>query len=114
MNVIPKLRSCAAGDCVIIYWRYCVDQTGERTYFDGILTHVRLSLSRCTSPDFFIRRSYRGAISVRSNVVANRHFAAGRVWARLLKPKPGPPQSVRLSALLGLAVSSLKCNTLYE
>ena len=33
-----------------------------------------------------------------SNVLANRHFAVGRVWARLLKPKLGPPQSVRLSA----------------
>ena len=37
------------------------------------------------------------------NVEANRHFAAGRVWARLLKPKPGPPQSVRLSDQLGRA-----------
>ena len=35
------------------------------------------------------------------NVLANRHFAAGRVWARLLKPKPGLPQSVRLSDQLG-------------
>ena len=37
------------------------------------------------------------------NVEANRHFAVGRVWARLLKPKPGPPQSVRLSDQLGRA-----------
>ena len=36
-----------------------------------------------------------------ANVEANRHFAAGRVWARLFKPKPGTPQSVRLSDLLG-------------
>ena len=35
---------------------------------------------------------------LRPNVLANRHFAVGRVWARLLKPKLGPPQSVRLSA----------------
>ena len=35
---------------------------------------------------------------VRPNVLANRHFAVGRVWARLLEPKLGPPQSVRLSA----------------
>ena len=82
MNVIPKLRSCAAGDCVIICWRSCVDQTGERTYFDGILTHVRLSLftkERAYGARrlIFIRRSYRGATSVRSNVEANRHFAEG-------------------------------------
>ena len=44
-----------------------------------------------------------GLENVRSNVEANRHFAAGRVWARLLKPKPGPPQSVRLSDQLGRA-----------
>ena len=40
---------------------------------------------------------------VTPNVEANRHFAVGRVWARLLKPKPGPPQSVRLSDQLGRA-----------
>ena len=83
MNVIPKLRSCAAGDCVIICWRSCVDQTGERTYFDGILTHVRLSLSTKKRAYgarrlIFIRRSYRGATSVRSNVEANRPGTAGR------------------------------------
>ena len=82
MDVIPKLRSCAAGDCVIIWWRYCVDQTGERTYFDGILTHVRLSLSTKKRAYgarrlIFIRRSYRGAISVRSNVLVNRTVAVG-------------------------------------
>ena len=38
---------------------------------------------------------------VTPNVRANRHFAAGWVWARLLKPKPGPPQRVRLSEWLG-------------
>ena len=91
---------------MIICWRYCLDQTGDITYFDGILTHVRLSLSTQKRAygarrRIFIRRSYRGAISVRSNVRANRHFAVGRVWARLLKPKPGPPQSVRLSDQLG-------------
>ena len=37
------------------------------------------------------------------NVEANRHFAVGRVWARLFKPKPGPPQSVRLSDQLGVS-----------
>ena len=73
MNVILESRSCAAGDSVIICWRYCVDQTGERTYFDGILTHVPLSLftkKRAYGARrlIFIRRSYRGAISVRSNV----------------------------------------------
>ena len=36
------------------------------------------------------------------NVEANRQFAAGRVWARLLKPKLGPPQRVRLSGGLGV------------
>ena len=41
-------------------------------------------------------------VSETPNVEANRHFAAGRVWARLFKPKPGPPQSVRLSDLLGV------------
>ena len=40
-------------------------------------------------------------VLVRPNVEANRHFAVGWVWAKLLKPKPGPPQSVRLSDLLG-------------
>ena len=45
MNVISKSRSCAAGDWVIICWRYCLDQTGDRTDFNGIVTHVRLSLS---------------------------------------------------------------------
>ena len=37
------------------------------------------------------------------NVLANRHFAVGQVWARLLEPKLGPPQSVRLSDQLGRA-----------
>ena len=44
-----------------------------------------------------VRRIFR----VVPNVLANRHFAAGRVWARLLEPKPGQPQSVRLSDQLG-------------
>ena len=39
--------------------------------------------------------------TVMANVEANRHFAVGWVWARLFKPKTGPPQSVRLSDLLG-------------
>ena len=82
MNVILESRSCAAGDCVIIFWRYCVYQTGDRTDFNDIVTHVRLSLSTQKRAygarrRIFIRRSYRGAISVRSNVVANRPIAAG-------------------------------------
>ena len=107
MNVISKSRSCAAGDWVIVCWRYCLDQTGDRTDFNGIVTHVRISLSTQSEPTvhvagLFIRRSYRSAISVRSNVRVNRHFAVGRVWARLLEPKLGPPQSVRLNDQLDL------------
>ena len=45
--------------------------------------------------------SSRRILVVLANVEANRHFAVGWVWAKLLKPKPGPPQSVRLSDLLG-------------
>ena len=45
-----------------------------------------------------------------ANVLANRHFAAGRVWARLLEPKPGPPQSVRLSDQLGHSEEEHKLN----
>ena len=44
------------------------------------------------------------------NVEANRHFAVGRVWARLLEPKPGLPQSVRLSARLGHTPAELNGN----
>ena len=40
-------------------------------------------------------------MALRLNVLANRHFAAGQVWARLFEPKPGLPQSVRLSDQLG-------------
>ena len=43
--------------------------------------------------------------SGKPNVRANRHFAAGRVWAKLLKPKLGPPQSVRLSEVLAITAS---------
>ena len=38
---------------------------------------------------------------VAPNVRVNRHFAAGRVWARIFEPKLGPPQSVRLNDQLG-------------
>ena len=48
------------------------------------------------------------AFWVRLNVEANRHFAAGRVWARLLEPKPGLPQSVRLSDGLGRAPTEVE------
>ena len=42
-----------------------------------------------------------GRVLVTPNVRANRHFGVGWVWARLLKPKLSPPQSVRLSDQLG-------------
>ena len=51
---------------------------------------------------------------LRPNVLANRHFAAGRVWARLLEPKPGPPQSVRLSDQLGHSEQKHKWNWLQQ
>ena len=51
-------------------------------------------------------------VPVMPNVLANRHFAAGRVWARLLKPKPGLPQSVRLSDQLGHSEQERKWNWL--
>ena len=43
----------------------------------------------------------------RPNVRVNRHFAEGRVWARLLEPKLGPPQSVRLNDQLGSTAPAL-------
>ena len=52
----------------------------------------------CASLSFGVRRPKWCGLTGRST----GHFAAGRVWARLLKPKPGPPQSVRLSDGLGL------------
>ena len=41
------------------------------------------------------------------NVRVNRHFTAGRVWARILEPKLGPPQSVRLNDQLGSTAPAL-------
>ena len=52
--------------------------------------------------------------NVLPNVRANRHFAAGRVWARLLESKPGPPQSVRLSDQLGHSEQKHKWNWLHQ
>ena len=52
--------------------------------------------------------------SVMPNVRANRHLAAGRVWARLFEPKPGPPQSVRLSDQLGHSEQKHKWNWLQQ
>ena len=42
------------------------------------------------------------------NVRVNRHFAVGRVWARLLEPKLGLPQSVRLNDKLGIAICTVR------
>ena len=48
------------------------------------------------------------------NVRVNRHFAVGRVWARILEPKLGPPQSVRLNDQLGSQSTEIKNQALYE
>ena len=47
--------------------------------------------------NFALKVGRRRVLAVKLNVEANRHLAAGWVWARLLKPKRGPPQNVRLS-----------------
>ena len=44
---------------------------------------------------------------MKPNVRVNRQFAAGRVWARILEPKLGPPQSVRLNDQLGSTAPAL-------
>ena len=65
------------------------------------------------SRDDEVRRNSK----LRPNVLANRHFAVGRVWARLLKPKLGPPQSVRLSEWLAVTGNICKerfsCQSVY-
>ena len=99
-------KALAGADAQVVRWLAMQDELAAAPV--AIMdTREALSLCAPTEDDFTALYALQGhrvaLVDLGPNVLANRHFAAGRVWARLLKPKPGPPQSVRLSDQLGRA-----------